>query len=113
MQPKPLSVVLAKPKGAVGRRHDGGSGASTEDGEGRKLPAGSFLAELAEWDGKKFESANEETATGIARLLDQANYTVAKLEQKDRSREAASAVHHQHACSSKRSCVCVSAATAP
>jgi DNA topoisomerase-1 len=40
---------------------------------------------LAEWDGKKFEAANEETATAIARALDQANYTVAKLEQKDRA----------------------------
>jgi DNA topoisomerase-1 len=50
-----------------------------------EVPPGFFLAELAEWDGKKFEAANEETATTIAAALDRANYTVAKLEQKDRA----------------------------
>src|SRR5262249_24769950 len=50
-----------------------------------EVPPGSFLAELAEWDGKKFEAANEETATAIAAALDRASYSVAKLEQKDRA----------------------------
>ncbi|HEY7330345.1 MAG TPA: type I DNA topoisomerase [Gemmataceae bacterium] len=92
MQPKPLSVVLAKTKGETSEPRALASGeAPLADTRGPEqpakadLPPGSFLAELAEWDGKKFEAANQETATNIARLLEQANYTVAKLEQKDRA----------------------------
>src|SRR5689334_19865628 len=83
VEPKPFSVVLAKVKGtpADGKGEEGAEQKPAKP----ELPAGSFLAELAEWDGKKFEAANEETATTIARRLDQANYTVAKLEQKDRA----------------------------
>jgi DNA topoisomerase-1 len=80
IEPKPLAVVLAKSKGAAAE-----SGEAADDtAASSKLPPGTFLAELAEWDGKKFEAANEETATGVARLLEQATYTVVKLEQKDR-----------------------------
>ncbi len=93
MKPKPLSLVLAKTKGAA---EDSGEPAALAAGSEAKHPAanaagsprtpqGTFLAELAQWDGKKFEAANEETATTIARLLDGADYRVAKLEQKDRS----------------------------
>ncbi|MHB1422396.1 MAG: type I DNA topoisomerase [Gemmataceae bacterium] len=92
MDPKPLSVVLAKSKSASA---DEPEALATAADPSLALPArrssslapppGSFLAELAEWDGKKFESATEETATAIACLLEGAAYTVAKLEQKDRS----------------------------
>jgi DNA topoisomerase-1 len=57
----------------------------TQNSELRTQNSQAFLAELAEWDDKKFEAANEETATTIARLLEQAAYTVAKLEEKDRA----------------------------
>lgn len=83
VEPKPLSVVLAKTKGASTEPRAEASG--SEQAAKSQIPSGSFLAELAEWDGKKFEAANEETATAIARLLEQAEYTVAKLEQKDRN----------------------------
>jgi DNA topoisomerase-1 len=90
-EPKPLSVVLAKTKeGASGPTLTNGT-APLADTHGPEQPAktglapGSFLAELVEWDGKKFEAANEETATNIARLLEQAKYTVVTLEQKDRA----------------------------
>jgi DNA topoisomerase-1 len=88
--PKPLSIVLAKTKEASGARQPpefpSAQGADAPRSEAKpEIPPGSFLAELAEWDGKKFEAANEETATAIARLLEQAKYTVAKLEQKDRA----------------------------
>jgi len=84
MEPKPLSVVLAKTKGAPANEPEASAPAA---GSSLTLSAQglAFLAELAEWDGKKFEAANEETATRIARLLEQAKYTVAKLEQKDRA----------------------------
>jgi DNA topoisomerase-1 len=87
LEPKPLSIVLADKVGAASR-------AAPEDGPARlagptpakpAIQPGSFLAELAQWNGQKFEAANEETASTIARLLEQANYTVAKLEQKDRA----------------------------
>jgi DNA topoisomerase-1 len=81
--PKPFSVALSRPKGAAAEE-------KTEEAAEQKtarpeLPPDSFLAELAEWDGKKFEAANQETATAISQVLDRANYTVAKLEQKDRA----------------------------
>ncbi|HEY7157255.1 MAG TPA: type I DNA topoisomerase, partial [Gemmataceae bacterium] len=82
--PKPFSVVLSRPKGtaAEGKTEEA---AEQKTARAPQLPPGSFLAELAEWDGKKFEAANQETATAIAQILDRANYTVAKLEQKDRA----------------------------
>jgi DNA topoisomerase-1 len=47
-----------------------------------------FLAELAEWDGKKFEAHTEEDATRIATALQGAAYVVSKVEQKDRAEKA-------------------------
>jgi DNA topoisomerase I len=57
------------------------------DAEAAGLPAvpeGAFLAELAEWGGKKFESHTEEQTQKIVTALEGAAYTVAKVEQKDR-----------------------------
>lgn len=48
------------------------------------VPEGAFLAELAEWAGKKFDAKNEEQATAIVTALEGAKYVVAKVEQKDR-----------------------------
>jgi DNA topoisomerase-1 len=48
----------------------------------------SFLAELAEWDSKKFEAKTEEQATAIAAVLQSAAYAVSKVEQKDRAEKA-------------------------
>lgn len=56
--------------------------------EAKELPEGTFLAELTEWDGKKFESGNEEHSLAIASELEQGAYTVSRLEQKDREEKA-------------------------
>ncbi len=90
MQPKPLALVLAKTKGESGEPAALAAGSDAHHpaalaAGSPKTPPGTFLAELSQWDGKKFEAANEETAATIARLLDRADYRVAKLEQKDRA----------------------------
>src|SRR5207249_3704070 len=60
-----------------------------EDGEAEvevapELPEGAFLAELAEWAGKKFEANNGDDANRIYAALKDAAYVVAKVEEKDR-----------------------------
>jgi DNA topoisomerase-1 len=54
-----------------------------------RLPDGAFLAELAEWDGKKAEIHNQEEASKIAGSLEKAKYAVSKVEQKERLERAA------------------------
>jgi DNA topoisomerase-1 len=49
-----------------------------------EVPEGAFLAELAEWAGKKFEAKNGDEAKKIVDALQGADYLVAKVEQKDR-----------------------------
>jgi DNA topoisomerase-1 len=49
-----------------------------------EVPAGAFLAELAQWAGKKFEAHNEQEAQSVVSALEGAAYTIAKVEQKDR-----------------------------
>jgi DNA topoisomerase-1 len=49
-----------------------------------EVPEGAFLAELAEWAGKKFAAHNEQEAKTIVDALQGASYVVAKIEQKDR-----------------------------
>jgi DNA topoisomerase-1 len=49
-----------------------------------EVPEGAFLAELAEWAGKKFAAHNEQEAKPIVEALQGASYVVAKIEQKDR-----------------------------
>ena len=48
------------------------------------LPEGSFLAELAEWNGEKFKADSQEKIDPIAEALREAAYVVTKVEQKDR-----------------------------
>ncbi len=78
LEPRPLTINLAKPKGAPG--------ADKEEKE--ETPSGAFLAELAEWDGRKFSAGTQEQASGIAGALDRAAYSVLTVEQKDRSEKA-------------------------
>jgi DNA topoisomerase-1 len=49
------------------------------------VPEGAFLAELAEWAGKKFEAHNEAETSSIVKALEKAAYQVTKIEQKDRN----------------------------
>jgi DNA topoisomerase I len=86
---KPFSVVEAKVKKAAGdeaAKEEKPEKAETVPAPG--LPPGAFLAELAEWAGKKFAATNRETATAIATALDTASYVVSKVEQKDRQEKA-------------------------
>lgn len=53
------------------------------------IPEGTFPAELAEWNGEKIQVgkelfSNEESSRSVAEKLDNAAYTVTKIEQKDR-----------------------------
>jgi DNA topoisomerase-1 len=82
---KPFSVVEAKVKKPAGEENkEDKPDAPTLP----QVPPGAFLAELAEWDGKKFEVKNVETARQIATALDTAAYKVSKVEQKDRAEKA-------------------------
>ncbi len=80
--PRPLAIVPAKTKGAVGEDK------AEEKAPPKEVPPGAFPAELAEWAGKKFEAADQMTTEAIARALDAAAYAVSKIEQKDRSEKA-------------------------
>ncbi len=77
---KPFSVILARTR----KTEDAGKEEKEEKAETPQLPDQSFLAELAEWAGKKFEKVGQELATGVATLLDSASYRVTRIEQKDR-----------------------------
>jgi DNA topoisomerase-1 len=54
-----------------------------------EVPEGGFLAELAEWAGKKFEAQQEEQVKPILAGLQGATYTVSNVEQKERSEKPA------------------------
>jgi DNA topoisomerase-1 len=49
-----------------------------------ELPEGTFVADLAEWQGKKFEAKNEEQATAVANSCVDTTFVVSKVEQKDK-----------------------------
>jgi DNA topoisomerase-1 len=83
--------VRAKPKPVRKKKTD-----AQENGEAQpeapaplEVPEGAFLAELAEWAGKKFEAHNESEAKAIVTALEGASYTVSKVEQKDRPEKPA------------------------
>jgi DNA topoisomerase-1 len=82
---RPFSIVEAKVKksAAEENRED-----KPEAEKQPAIPQGAFLAELAEWNGQKFQAANAEAASQIASALDTAVYTVGKVEQKDRAEKA-------------------------
>ncbi len=80
--PRSLVIVPAKTNGVIAE------GTGEDKTAGPELPAGAFESELAEWAGKKFESADRATTEAIANALDTATYAVTKIEQKDRSEKA-------------------------
>jgi DNA topoisomerase-1 len=53
-----------------------------------QLPEGAFVAELSEWDGKKFKASAQQEVDPIVKALQGANYVVTKVEQKDRQEKA-------------------------
>jgi DNA topoisomerase-1 len=52
------------------------------------LPEGSFIAELSEWDGKKFKASSQQEVDPIVQALQGSPYVVTKVEQKDRQEKA-------------------------
>jgi DNA topoisomerase-1 len=82
-EPQPLAITLAKAKGAPGAADK-----ADKPEEKEEAPAGTFLAELAEWDGAKFAAGSQEQAVTVATALDRAAYAVLDVEQKDRSERA-------------------------
>src|SRR5207248_9889714 len=58
--------------------------ANGQQEEPAPVPEGAFLAELAEWAGKKFQAKNGDEASAIVTALEGASYVVAKVELKDR-----------------------------
>jgi DNA topoisomerase-1 len=87
LPPRPFAVVLSKAK--ADDKEKGEDKADKPEKESRpEVPEGAFLAELAEWAGKKFEAADEAAATAVGRALDTATYVVSAIEQKDRPEKA-------------------------
>src|SRR5437016_3281815 len=76
------TVKFEKKKTKVKKKADADTNGQPE--EPTPVPEGAFLAELAEWAGKKFEAKNEQESSAIVKALEGASYTVAKVEQKDR-----------------------------
>jgi DNA topoisomerase-1 len=62
--------------------------ARAEQKQAGELPEGAFLAELSEWDGKKFKASTQQHVDPIVKALAGANYVVSKIEQKDRQEKA-------------------------
>jgi DNA topoisomerase-1 len=86
---KPFSIIEAKVKKTEDKAEPKDEEKEkTETAALPKIPAGTFLAELAEWAGQKFTANTVEAARTIAAALDTAAYTVTKVEQKDRNEKA-------------------------
>jgi DNA topoisomerase-1 len=92
---KPHTVTLYKPRGSgSGTREGADSDAEAKEGsdapkeKAPPIPPGTFLAELAEWNGEKFAAVDQGTVTGIATALDTGRYFISKIEQKDRNENA-------------------------
>jgi DNA topoisomerase-1 len=56
--------------------------------EAPKIPDGSFLALLDQWQGKSFKAGTEADADAVYAVLDRASYSITKIEQKDRNDNA-------------------------
>jgi DNA topoisomerase-1 len=87
--PEPFTVTLSKASKEATTEEplevgDEASAAKPESAK-RELVPGTFRAELAEWNGAKFESSAETVSRQIAEALDGAAYSVSKIEQKDQS----------------------------
>ncbi len=82
-----LAGSLPKPAEVKARTHKKADAENNGENDAPALPEvppGAFLAELAEWAGKKFEANNAEQAQGILSALEGAAYNVTKVEQKER-----------------------------
>jgi DNA topoisomerase-1 len=84
-KPAKAKPAAKKKKEAKGTGDANGQAAAPAAPE---VPAGAFLAELAEWAGQKFQAKNEQEASRIVTALEGASYVVAKIEQKDRQEKA-------------------------
>src|SRR5262249_36423992 len=82
--PQPFTVVLSKASKEATTDEDG-EPASETAGAKRELQPGTFRAELAEWNGEKFSAASESVSREVVAALDNAAYSITKIEQKDQS----------------------------
>ncbi|MFM7152411.1 MAG: type I DNA topoisomerase, partial [Gemmataceae bacterium] len=87
---RPLSIIKAEAQTAADADSEGEDTAAPKKKKlkSEEVPEGTYLAELAEWAGSKFEPKNEAEAVQVAHLLDKAQYVVSRLEKKDRSEKA-------------------------
>lgn len=79
--------VFAKKKGAPAKAESDGD-KPADAPMLPKPPAGSFLAELAKWDGADFKVSSEANVDAVVAALDGVRHVVTKVEQKDRSEKA-------------------------
>jgi DNA topoisomerase-1 len=87
----PTKAAPKKKAAASAKKLTEGNGTNHEDQAAKpetEVPAGAFLAELAEWGGQKFQAKNEAEAKAVYDALQGASYVVAKVEQKDRPEKA-------------------------
>lgn len=89
LSPQDLGLAPAAPvQPKVRKKAEGDKAEEEEDKPELEAKAGSFIAELAEWAGKKFAAGNEQEATAVLAALPGAAYEVARVEQKDRVEKA-------------------------
>ncbi|HKB01214.1 MAG TPA: type I DNA topoisomerase [Gemmataceae bacterium] len=86
--PKPTDEKLEEQTPEQADPAADGEQPKAEKVEAPKLPEGSFLAELAQWQDKPFTAGTEADADAVYNVLDRAAYTVTKVEQKDRNDHA-------------------------
>ena len=85
---KPKKAAKPKPKEKTEEAEDLDPENPPEPKQEEQLPEGAFVAELAEWAGEKFKAGNQAEVDPIVKALEGANYTVTKVEQKDRQDKA-------------------------
>ncbi len=87
---KPLEILRAPLEPAAREKEGDDEGESKGAKKKAKveLPEGTYLAELAEWAGKKFDPKVEADAVGVVSLLDTARYVVKSVEPKDTAEKA-------------------------
>lgn len=97
---KPLNVIRLSKEASTAlppeesEEADADSKARSKAKKAYTAPPGTYLAELIEWAGQKFELPNdtvrsEASALEVAELLDGASYTLRRLEQKEASERPA------------------------
>src|SRR5262249_22948293 len=77
-------VAKAKSKAIARKKKVDGTQPEANGEAPPEVPEGAFLAELAEWGGKKFKASTSAEAQQIVAALEGASYVVAKVEQKDK-----------------------------